>query len=923
MNGRQVNYFFGDTIMKTRQRGCFWRPIIGTFSTGAVTVVAFTLSVGIDAAPHVAGARDKAQVKSQASRLVTGPAQEIRRLVDNGGVASGATISLKWLPAQVGAYPMDVIGENTPDLTIPASALSGLSGGQVLWLAVYIAGWGDQADLRDFFAKLDSGTLPTGLSVYRPPCTSDADCESLVGPGENAGCNEPPITNDTCAPAFQDISRPDAEVFGLRSCAIGTDDLRCAGVIGAEVPHPDPGTERYGGTFVFLADLCLDGGPHTIELNPSDAETFMNGGQIMVKLPPATLTVVGEGPEPQGVTVYVDASCGVDCKTGASPNCADIDGPKRTIQAAIEAPNDTEVIVVAPGTYNEVIDFLGKAVTLRSSGGAAATTIDGTGLNDSVVKCVSGEGPATVLDGFTITGGAPDPTETSGGGMFNLFSTPMVLNCTFVGNSAHAGGGMLNWMAGPTVTNCVFIDNTAGFDGGGMHNLDANTTVTGCKFIENSAGNDGGGMFNYKNDSSTTVTNCTFIGNTADQGGAIANLLGFPTVTNCTFSGNAANAGGGAHNQDIDSTVTYTNCIFWGDTPDEIVNIAADVTVSHSDVQGGLPAGTTDGGGNIDDDPMFVDADGVDDVIGTEDDNLRLTSASPCIDAGDDAAVPPGVTTDQDGGPRFLDGDGDTVFTVDMGAYEWGTGPAPLEAGPNPFHMAGGDELNRVGGFKTPVLPAPGEVEFAIRVRIKRMWIDTDEDPNGCPVRGAELTDLSAFEGQVRYLGPPSALNDTHPSMPKYVASKLQCDPYYRHWRLAALTAEFGAEVDTETIYFYGAETMPCSLYEVQPAAQACVESAREECFPLALEVRTALWGDLWPPFGSVNFTDIGKSVDAFKEIPFVPGDPPGGAPRNVRAMLRGNIPHLGSGTHFSDIGKVVDAFKSRPFLAIGPTNCP
>ena len=77
-----------------------------------------------------------------------------------------------------------------------------------------------------------------------------------------------------------------------------------------------------------------------------------------------------------------------------------------TIQDAIDAASNGDEVIVAPGTYPEVIDFSGKAITLRSSDGANVTIIDGTGLNNSVVKCVSGEGSDTVLDGFTITGGS-------------------------------------------------------------------------------------------------------------------------------------------------------------------------------------------------------------------------------------------------------------------------------------------------------------------------------------------------------------------------------------------------------------------------------------------------------------------------------------------------------------------------------------
>jgi len=99
-----------------------------------------------------------------------------------------------------------------------------------------------------------------------------------------------------------------------------------------------------------------------------------------------------------------------------------------TIQACIDAAvSGQDECVVAPGTYNELINFLGKAITLRSSDGPGVTTIDGTGLGGSVVTCANNEGPDTVLGGFTITGGTgtADPFGfTYGGGMFNNHSRP-------------------------------------------------------------------------------------------------------------------------------------------------------------------------------------------------------------------------------------------------------------------------------------------------------------------------------------------------------------------------------------------------------------------------------------------------------------------------------------------------------------------
>jgi hypothetical protein len=122
-------------------------------------------------------------------------------------------------------------------------------------------------------------------------------------------------------------------------------------------------------------------------------------------------------------------------------------------------------------------------------------------------------------------------------------------------------------------------------------------------------------------------------------------------VTNCTFTGNTAIDGGGMFN-DYYSSPTVTNCILWADSLEEIFDEpGSSTTATYSNVQGGTGQ-TWFGEGCIDADPLFADADG------------RLSLGSPCIDAGNDAAVPPGVTTDLDGSPRIQG------VCVDMGAFE-------------------------------------------------------------------------------------------------------------------------------------------------------------------------------------------------------------------------------------------------------------
>ncbi|MHC4941585.1 MAG: right-handed parallel beta-helix repeat-containing protein [Planctomycetota bacterium] len=234
------------------------------------------------------------------------------------------------------------------------------------------------------------------------------------------------------------------------------------------------------------------------------------------------------------------------------------------IQDAIDAAANGDTILVREGYYLETIDFIGKAVTLTSELGPGVTFIDAN-LSGSVVTCQSGEGVDTVLDGFTLTGGL----FYTGGGMYNMSSSPTVSNCIIIGCTAtDIGGGMYNINSSPTVNDCFFFVNSAD-DGGGICNLSSsNPTITNCYFSGNTASHLGGAMLNG---SSPTMTNCTFVGNSAPAGGAIHNgsASSSPVVDRCYFFGNKADNLAGAMYNDANSTPTVTNTIFVSNTSDK------------------------------------------------------------------------------------------------------------------------------------------------------------------------------------------------------------------------------------------------------------------------------------------------------------------------------------------------------------------
>jgi len=206
------------------------------------------------------------------------------------------------------------------------------------------------------------------------------------------------------------------------------------------------------------------------------------------------------------------------------------------------------------------------------------------------------------------------------------------------------------------------------------------------------------------------LVNCAFARNSSDITGGAIGGPGGAILVNSTFVANRAGLAGGGISR---AAVDIANCVFWGNQDaggtDESAQIHLPSTftpqVSHSCIQGGWsPASGTANIGEdpVADNPRFVltPSLGSDGLAGTDDDivgDQRLLPSSPCIDAGDNTAVPADVfDLDGDGDvgeplpfdlagvPRFQD-DPDTPDTgngtppiVDMGAYEGPTLPALL-----------------------------------------------------------------------------------------------------------------------------------------------------------------------------------------------------------------------------------------------------
>jgi predicted outer membrane repeat protein len=295
----------------------------------------------------------------------------------------------------------------------------------------------------------------------------------------------------------------------------------------------------------------------------------------------------------------------------------------------------------------------------------------------------TGLSSAPVLDGFTITAGYADGLDTtgSGGGLYvdvtTLGAAPLVSNCVFEGNYAVSRGGAVftSGTVGPTLSRCTIVNNSCGTKGAGVCITQGSLTLIDCLILGNSAASRGGGVYVGSDTASLAMINCVLSGNFAASGGGLA-TRGLTTVSGCAFSGNSASSsGGGIYNFRAFSDLAVVNSILWGNSDAGGMDESAQIhvangttTITSNCIQGWSTPGVD---GNIDLDPQFVNALGGDGTAGTLDDDLRLLDVSPCIDAGDNAAVPPGVTADLDGKQRIIDGDGDGTADVDMGAYEF------------------------------------------------------------------------------------------------------------------------------------------------------------------------------------------------------------------------------------------------------------
>ena len=226
-----------------------------------------------------------------------------------------------------------------------------------------------------------------------------------------------------------------------------------------------------------------------------------------------------------------------------------------TIQIGIDTANTGDTVLVAPGTYQENINFRGKSILVTlyylmngDSTYIYNTIIDGNN-SGTVVTFNSSEDSTSQFIGFTVINGLTQVTD--GGGIYCYKSSPVLKNLRINNNSAVHGGGIFCYNSNPYIRDVNIELNNANYDGGGICLwLDSQPYLNNVKILNNTANWFGGGI---------ASDSCDFIfengiikGNSAInyEGGGIFLEKSKPSIRNVKIMENATfasrpNSGGG------------------------------------------------------------------------------------------------------------------------------------------------------------------------------------------------------------------------------------------------------------------------------------------------------------------------------------------------------------------------------------------
>jgi parallel beta-helix repeat protein len=296
-----------------------------------------------------------------------------------------------------------------------------------------------------------------------------------------------------------------------------------------------------------------------------------------------------------------------------------------TVQSAVDAANDGDVIKVATGVYTGVqardgvmqLVYVSKTVIVR--GGYITTNwdISNPDANPTILDARA-EGRvffitadiSPTIEGLRITGG--DATGLyggpggwdAGGGLYVANATAVISDNWVFSNTAYGGGGLYLSDSAAMLSGNVIASNTVNDEGGGLFLFDSDATLSHNIITSNTASDHGGGLYLHYSDATLDTNTIDF--NAAREGGGLYLRDSDAALSENIIGSNTASDDGGGLFLDLGSEATLDQntivsntaysgggLFLWGSNPTLHGNV---VVANNAQLGGGLFVRESDAG---------------------------------------------------------------------------------------------------------------------------------------------------------------------------------------------------------------------------------------------------------------------------------------------------------------------------------------
>ncbi len=299
------------------------------------------------------------------------------------------------------------------------------------------------------------------------------------------------------------------------------------------------------------------------------------------------LDVWGSGP----LAAHAQAGTGVIrvATTGTDvAGCGSVGNPCRTVQYAVDAASDGDVIKVAQGTYTDIharagitqVVYISKTVTIRGGYDATfsawnpnvyTTTLDAQSQGRALY--ITGYVSPTV-EGLHATGGDAAGlggdywNDDAGGGVYVISATATISGCQITGSTAERGGGVYLHESPATLSGNTVSGNQSSQDGGGLYLYSSDGATLSGNTVSGNQSNWYGGGLHLKFSDNAALSGNTISGNQSgwNGGGLYLYYSDEAALSGNTISGNWTTAsygdGGGLYLYRSDGATLSGNTIY-------------------------------------------------------------------------------------------------------------------------------------------------------------------------------------------------------------------------------------------------------------------------------------------------------------------------------------------------------------------------